>query len=250
MGKIIEFTAHHQIVEDKQIQPIPTKLNIPEWFKKLKHTEQLRTLKGCIPFLETITTGYLLKLPQDFYVEHNTRDVRGQPFTKQTTGYSTNAMPGYDFIMGLNAFENVEHPLSQVGGKSCPFSEKNKQLPIQKFLNPWFIKTPPGYSCLFVPPLNNSDDRFSIISGIVHTDKFDQRINFPYLYNGDKYPYLETTLKKGTPFVQVIPFKRDSWKMKVTGTSTDKIKKSLELVNTLRLWFYKTKFWDKGVNWK
>ena len=79
-------------------------------------------------------------------------------------------------------------------------------------LNPWKIKTPKGYSCLFVPPLNNSDDRFSIIPGIVDTDTFPSEINFPIIINGDKYPVLETTIKKGTPYVQIIPFKRDSGK--------------------------------------
>ena len=27
------------------------------------------------------------------------------------------------------------------------------------------------------------------------------------IVNGDKYPSLDTTLKKGTPYVQIIPFK-------------------------------------------
>ena len=57
--------------------------------------------------------------------------------------------------------------------------EKNKNLPFHKILNPWIITTPPGYSTLFVPPLNNSDDRFSIIAGIVDTDTFKNEINFP-----------------------------------------------------------------------
>ena len=44
---------------------------------------------------------------------------------------------------------------------------------VHKIFNPWIIKTPPGYSCLFTSPLNNNDDRFNIIPGIVDNDIFD-----------------------------------------------------------------------------
>ena len=93
--------------------------------------------------------------------------------------------------------------------------EKNKNLAFHKILNPWIITTPPGYSTLFVPPLNNSDDRFSIIAGIVDTDTFKNEINFPIVINGDKYEILDTIIERGTPYVQCIPFKRDAWKMEI-----------------------------------
>ena len=109
------------------------------------------------------------------------------------------------------------------------------------------IKTPPGYSCLFVPPLNNADDRFSIIAGIVDTDTFTQEINFPFVINGDKYPVLDTVVKMGTPYVQVIPFKRESWKMEI-GES--KQYRTLELfkfhqkyIHKYKNWFWRKKSW-------
>ena len=55
--------------------------------------------------------------------------------------------------------------------------------------------------------MNNADDRFSIIPGIVDTDTFNQEVNFPFVINGDKYSSLDTIIKKGTPCVQIIPFK-------------------------------------------
>lgn len=76
---------------------------------------------------------------------------------------------------------------------------KNKNLPFHKIKNPWTIITPPGYSCLFVSPLNNSDDRFTILPGIVDTDKYTLEVNFPFVVNGDKYPTLKTLLKKVLP---------------------------------------------------
>ena len=50
-----------------------------------------------------------------------------------------------------------------------------------KFINKWLIKTPPGYSCLFVKPLNHFETRFEIISGVVDTDTYINTINFPFL---------------------------------------------------------------------
>ena len=55
------------------------------------------------------------------------------------------------------------------------------------FVSPCTIKTPPGYSCLFVPPLNNTDDRFSIIPGIVDTDKLNFEV-VPVPFR-DAYPF-------------------------------------------------------------
>jgi hypothetical protein len=139
------------------------------------------------------------------------------------------------------------HSLKQVEGS--PFIEKNKHLPFYKILNPWKIKTPKGYSCLFVPPLNNSDDRFSIIPGIVDTDTFPNEINFPIVINGDKYPILETIIKKGTPYVQIIPFKRDSWKMTTKSRKPKEIQNYRLFYGLKLLNIYKDKYWNKK-SWK
>jgi MinD superfamily P-loop ATPase len=97
--------------------------------------------------------------------------------------------------------------------------------------------------------MNNTDDRFSIIPGIVDTDTFDAEINFPIIINGDKYPILETTIERGTPYVQVIPFKRDSWKMKIERKSAHDQKKSRFIQNIHILNNYKNIWWNKK-SWK
>jgi hypothetical protein len=99
--------------------------------------------------------------------------------------------------------------------KGCPYINTNKNLPFIKIINPWKITTPLVILVYFYHLLNNTDDRFFIIPGIVHTDKFPSEINFPIVINGDKYPTLQTVIERGTPYVQVIPFKRESWKMEV-----------------------------------
>ena len=241
--KIIEFISHNDYVNLKEDYPIPIKLNIPEWFKKLSHTVECKTVKGCIPFLDSLTSGYLLKIPQDLKITHNIIN----PDTNKLDGfYRTGDLDDqilYSKSINLGKQRAETHPPFQL--EDSPYVEKNKNLPFYKIMNPWIIKTPPGYSCLFVPPLNNTDDRFFIIPGIVDTDTFPNEINFPIVINGDKYPTLDTLFKKGTPYVQIIPFKRDKWKMKITGKNTEEMRKEKTFYGLSLLHIYKNKFWNK-----
>jgi hypothetical protein len=248
--KVIEFSAHEDYFKLKEDYPIPIKLNIPEWFKKLDHTLLKKTIKGCMPFLDSLTSGYLLKVPQDIFIKHNV-DVKNEKGENIKDLFSVSGLHEYKPLLSvkfLNLNSSLEaHPIHQVEGS--PLVEKNKNLPFYKILNPWRIKTPKGYSCLFVPPLNNSDDRFSIISGIVDTDTFTNEINFPIVVNGDKYPILETTIKKGTPYVQIIPFKRDSWKMSFKGIEQKEVLSSRLFYCLKLIGMYKEKYWNKK-SWK
>jgi len=248
--KEIEFSAHTDYFALKEDYPIPAKLNIPDWYKKLEHTVLNKTVKGCMPFLDSLTAGYLLKMPQDFYVRHNVdnENKKGEKFKDsfQTFGlYDQSQLLSAKFLNLNSGFDN--HPIKQLEGS--PLIEKNKNLPFYKILNPWKIKTPKGYSCLFVPPLNNADDRFSIIPGIVDTDTFPNEINFPIIINGDKYTILEDTIKKGTPYVQVIPFKRDTWKMILKVRDQKELQNSKLFYGLKIINIYKDKYWNKKL-WK
>ena len=248
--KEIEFSAHEDYFALQEDYPIPAKLNIPEWFKNLEHNLLNRTVKGCMPFLDSLTAGYILKMPQDFNLRHNVnnKNEKGEEFKDsfQTFGLHNQSQLLNAKSINLNSEIDV-HSLKQVEGSS--FIEKNKNLPFYKIINPWKIKTPKGYSCLFVPPLNNSDDRFSIISGIVDTDTYINEINFPIIINGDKYPVLETTIKKGTPYVQIIPFKRDNWKMILKPRKQKEVQNSKLFYGLKLLNVYKDKYWNKK-SWK
>ena len=239
---IIEFSSKKIIIENKQLHPIPCKLNIPEWFKELEHTVDDINIKGCMPFLDTLTTGYLLKIPLELYLQHNVIYEN-----KKETFLKTDLSSAF-VNLNLNKKNEINmHDTKQLG--KCPYVHKNKNLPFQKIMNPWIIKTPPGYSCLFVPPLNNKDDRFSIIPGIVDTDTYPGEINFPIIVNGDKYPVLETTISAGTPYVQVIPFKRESWKMKIKVNTAKEREKFVYKIGEKILHKYKSTWWNKK-KWK
>ncbi len=240
----IKFIASDTYVKgSKELYPTPAKTNTPDWYKNLKHTIEFKTVKGCMPFLDSLTAGYILKMPIDYYIAHN---IEHEGRMKTGMASSAKKVFGNESI-NLNYGDQETHNILQLEGS--PLVEKNKFLPVHKILNPWIIKTPPGYSCLFLPPMNNTDDRFSIIPGIVDTDSFTTQINFPFIVNGDKYPNLQTTIKVGTPYVQVIPFKRESWKMKVEGKDEKTLKTNFFFAWKYVIDNYKKKFWHKK-SWK
>jgi hypothetical protein len=244
--KVIEFSAQEEYASLKEDYPEPIKLNIPEWFKNLKHSSNDKTIKGCIPFLDSLTSGYLLRIPQDIHIQHNVKNEENKKDSFIKSAMFESHLHLVSRGINLN-FALDTHPINQLEGS--PLIEKNNNLPFYKILNPWTIKTPKGYSCLFVSPLNNSDDRFFVISGIVDTDVYPSEINFPIVINGDKYSTLNTILEKGTPYVQVIPFKRDNWKMKISTKKRSDIIKNKLFLSLQFIQRYKNKYWSKKT-WK
>lgn len=244
--RIIEFIAPKHYVELKHEYPKPIKLNIPEWYKKLEHSVTDFTAKGCMPFLDVLSYGYVLSMPTDLSIKHNVEKLNEQTGKKERDSEyqcPIKSQPPLNINTRDPNSAHPFHPTSQLAGS--PLIEKNKHLPFYKIYNPWIIKTPPGFSCLFVPPLNNGDDRFEAVSGIVDTDSYYKEINFPIVINGDKYPHLDTVIKKGTPYVQVIPFRRESWKMKISPQTTEKYHANSLMYPLRLLYSYKLDYWRK-----
>jgi|TARA_R100001015_G_C4632892_1_gene197065 hypothetical protein len=232
----------HELFQD--IDPVPISKNIPDWYKKLKHTMGKKTIKGCMPFLDSLTAGYLLKTPQDIVLHFNIKKEDGERDTYTGFAFSEVESLCRGFMLGINDTVNQVHPVRQLG-KECPYNKKNKFQPYIKIINPIHIETPPGYSCLFLPPLHSAEDRFQIIPGIVDTDSYPGNVNFPLVINGSKYDELNTIVKRGTPYVQIIPFKRDDWTSSVG--ERPRLSFAMGLVKLRRLFYknYQKLFWHK-----
>ena len=77
----------------------------------------------------------------------------------------------------------------------------------------FLIKRPQTIFNLFssISKLNGvGEKRFTVLPGIVETDHY-HHINFPTIWHSTK----DVVIDRGTPFIQVIPFKRDDWDFKV-----------------------------------
>ncbi len=225
MSKLIKF-VNTMVGIDLEI-PKPAEKHLPNWYKQTesyvdgkKHPlgqgETSATIKKCVPVFDAITSGYIITSPIDIFVSQ--RD--GDPFYEWPSG------PPLGF-----------HPLIQA--EKHP--NNNGHLNYPKWLNPWSISTPPGYSSLFVQPFHR-ESIFTILPGIVDTDVYHNPINFPFVLNDIKF---EGLIPVGTPIAQVIPIKRESWQRKEEDLLQNKMEKSMNEISRVFFDGYRSKFWNK-----
>jgi len=218
--------------------PYPTKKNIPEWYKKAEPFVDNKTIltkittptiKKCMPLFDAMTSGYTITTFCDIYINHKEiKDIEKDKKRPNPKIVESNEKYKYKIIQFHDLKQLQDYPLF-----------KDQDAP--KFMNPWGIKTPKGYSCLFINHMHNKNNIFTILEGIVDTDTYNAPVNFPFIFNDPNFTGL---IPAGTPIVQVIPFKRDYWNME--------IRKELELINSqsddlfsLFVNRYKKIFWSK-----
>ena len=183
--------------------PQPAFKNVPEWYKKttayLDNTKTPRlfngkvssssTIKKCMPVFDMISSGYILFTPTDIWITQEKTETGTQPI------YSWPSWEVLNF-----------HPIEQA--PDLPYNSGHT-MNYPKWINPWSIKTSQGCSVMVVPPTYR-DSVFTILPGVVDTDKYFSNINFPFVLNDINF---EGLIPEGTPMAQVIPFKRETWQM-------------------------------------
>jgi hypothetical protein len=191
----ITFTDVTSVIP-KIYHPQPAIKKIPDWYKDAPsyidnekkpdgYGRPTQTIKKCMPVFDAMSSGYLIFSYTDIFVS-------------QKDGYPWYEWPSMTPIE-YHAIEQAPNHPNQ-NGTIFP-----------KWVSPWCIKTPPGYSCLFLSPLHR-ESIFTTFSGIVDTDIYTGPVSFPFVLNDVKFTGL---IPAGTPIVQVIPFKRDSWEMNI-----------------------------------
>ena len=221
--KKITFCAINEGMLDVWPHPQPASRFIPDEYKKLKRFKENNlhnpTVKTCVPFLDSLTMGYIIPFDQDYLVDPVEDDFAVTPANKEQSDF------------GFHNQTQLPEEWKETTGKNAG-----------KFHNKWLIKTAPGYSWLFIKPKNRIETRFDIIAGVVDTDTYINTINFPFILNKRDQQFL---IKKGEPMVQVIPFKRESWKM-WSGFYLEKAHgKVLSMLNSEWVDRYKKMFWRK-----
>jgi hypothetical protein len=196
--------------------------------KGLKSRTSNFTIKKCMPVFDTLTAGYILKIPEDITIYQSKTNEGDKDYATHFAWTEGGAVSSHD--------------ISQVEGYPHFGVHKNA---LPKFINPWIIKTPPGYSCLFTTPMHRGLP-FTIMPGIVDTDTFEHPVNFPFQMNEKGF---EGVLKAGTPMAQVIPFKRDEFISEVYNYDYEyKEKHPDSMINTKEFrGSYKKEFWHKKI---
>lgn len=211
---------------------VPAKDCLPEWYSKLHAKEDdIPTIAGCWPVRDIVTAGYIIK---------NVHEQELIAETDLSTGEENidRVFPVERIGQFMEIQNKMTDPQSFHTHSQCPVTIDGKKKSYVKISLPWKIKTPAGYSCLFVQPFWHFEQEFVIMPGIIDTDEFDlNQLNFPcYLKDPVKL------LKPGEPLVQVIPFKREEWQHSLKFEEpTQRSKMNLFLHNMYKRAFHKKK---------
>jgi hypothetical protein len=201
MSKNINFRARSKTEFEVQPKPYPAVKKLPKWFLdmdpysdksfdfpddgKLHFRRRVSnaTFKKCVPLLDGMSAGYIVPLWTDVMIEQE----NSFPLIYWKTASD---------VFSLHGTSTAEIP-----------SPQGYSQVVYKYNNCWIPQTPKGYSCLITSPLGYNDLPFKAIPAIVDTDRSTLELVFPmWVKEG-----FEGIVEKGTPMVQIIPFKRDDW---------------------------------------
>lgn len=200
---------------------------VPDWWKESERflggapqflPEINKGLKLCVPFLDSLTSGYYIPLSKDIIV-------------KQAD----------DGIPQLSWGPGGELP--PVRERKAPKMPTPAGYSIDNFA--WQIEPsyqlPPGYSLLFTSPMNRFDLPFITASAIIDADVPMFPGNAPFFLKDG----FEGVIPQGTPVAQVIPFKRESWKLEHTVGLSQEAEKNRTRSNAKIFGWYKNNVWHK-----
>jgi hypothetical protein len=195
----IKFIANKTwLSKESNSAPKPIIRTIPDWFRKADRFAKrpdgefwigpdkgkVPTWKACPAIFDIMGTGYSLNLPCDieFYM------------TESGLKHKVLSNKYQDFIQVRDEMPQFEHPRGYYKNHFA--------------LTPdWQIKTPSGYSVLYTQPFNRFELPFLLTTGIVDNDKVHMPGSFPFfIVEG-----FEGIIPAGTPYAQLIPFKRENW---------------------------------------
>ena len=207
------------------------KKNIPGWYKEIPNFKNKKifdiekqtfnhSLKTCIPFMDALTTGYMINLPHDLLVTRNSNN--GPVVTWR--GDSQHAPSVRESVANPNLVPIDHFEIEFTWKLNCSFT------------------VPIGYSMLLTHPLNRYDLPFTTLSGVVDG-------GYTTLHNGNVPFYIkkdfEGIILQGTPIVQVLPFYNESWlSKKKNGLLDESIKNNKKSYSVIFGWYKKT-FWTQ-----
>jgi hypothetical protein len=197
--------------------PVAASQGLPDWLRLMPAQAfnavvgaQDDTVKRCPPFVDAMTTGFLIPLMCDVRVENGE----------------------FSWDMDLPPAAGPRSPLafhdeSQVAG--TPLFQPDRFL--VKFCNPWTIEAPEGYALLFTHPVNRFDLPFTTLTGLVDCDRYrDAWIHFPARWNDEGFCGV---LPKGTPVAQCFPIRREAWGLRTTTLDEDEAARAEALMSDM-----------------
>lgn len=220
-------------------KPTPAIQNLPKWFRDMPrfygsygkdspHVRDWGTVRDCPAVSDLMTAGYMLHLPCDVFIDATGDEI---VFDSGTFGNASRIKDaGFEFM--------YLHEIEATKGYQSAFDFHPQSLKWQTY---WGITTDEGYSTLFCHPFHRTDLPFYMASAIVDTDKFGTRN--PYAFFIKKG--FKGTIQRGTPMLQVIPFKREEWEMQIVKPDSLKYHIQSQQVASVFTQPYKRLFWQR-----
>jgi len=162
---------------------------LPSWFRKIpKSPGSIRSCAGTLDYLQIGTTVPMwtnARFSPDF----------GNPWRWDIQ---------LDNIPFKGEFLNEPFRFESTG--ECPMTNRReiKDSSYPKLVNPWFLRTAPGWSCLALPVLFEPNKNYEVVPSVVHTDFYHSLNVVLNIYTDQAFE-----IKAGTPIVHLIPFKRN-----------------------------------------
>lgn len=205
----VEFISTSEIDLIRMERPVPAIKALPDWYAEQRsYTEGVKriqdsgvynhTIKKCMPVFDVMSAGYIFKSICEFNVINDNGNV--------------------SFQWSIDGFRAIEsHTKPQFDALPIDKNLWNTEVAF-KFINPWIMKTPKGYSTLFTAPFHHYNSPFECLPAVVDTDKHPIAVNFPFFLKKD----FKGIIPHGTPIIQAIPFKRDDWESDFIYESIEK----------------------------
>lgn len=215
--------------QDYFLDLVPMKKLIPDWYKSIASinkneldfdSQGKKGIKYCMPFLDSLTTGYAMLLPCDVVVKKTDDE-------------------NYIFTWGDGSVRIIEERNS-----SPILTIPNPQGYAKNhfvWVTPISIQLPKGYSAIFTHPFNRYDLPFISYTGVIDLDDAIPGGLIPFFLKEN----FEGLIPAGTPIFQIIPFKREDWEINKDISVLDKSlinrKKSLTALSS----YYKNNLWKR-----
>jgi hypothetical protein len=191
--KLIRFFTEKQ--KEKLGTPKPTKQTIPQWYKHAESTftekdgSETAGLKKCMPYVDAMMSGYVLTVPVDIHV------------TKNKKG-------GIELAYDETVLGQFIHERPAALGRTMPrppgFAPNHLA-----YKSHWGWSVPKGFSVLVTHPFNRVELPFHTVTALMDSDEFFASGNIPFFIRED----FEGVIEAGTPIAQLLPVKREDWKM-------------------------------------
>lgn len=205
MKQLIEFIRNRPwLTENSSSVPKPTIKTLPDWYRKADrfainpHTKtywedpmvggKIPTWKACPAVFDIMGTGYVYRTPCDveFYEENG--NIKVKVLDELNKDFIQIRPPMYQFTPPMGYHESH-------------FA----------WWSDWAVKVPEGYSVLYSQPFNRFELPFMTTSGIIDNDKVNLPGTMPFFV----VKGFTGVIPAGTPYAQMLPFKRESWESTV-----------------------------------